>query len=406
MSAVASAPATTGREAAPSRPPRFDTAAVLTISFGHFVHDTFPAFLSTLLPLLIQKHGLSLAAAGALAGVLRWSAVIHPFMGYWADRTNPRYWVIFAPTVTALGMSLIGLAPSYLAVVLLLVLTGLSHAAFHPAGGAQVTLVSGRSWGRGTSIFIAGGELGRALGPLYIVAIVQAFGLEASWIAVTPAILASLLLHWRLAGGQRLALRPPPAGLREAIRRAGRGLAVLAIVILFRNLATSSFTTFIPTYLTDGGTPLWLAGLALSVYELAGVVGALTGGSLSDRFGRRNVLAVGQVLSAPALLLALGQSDTTLQLAMIAVAGLFSLSSGPAQMALVQELLPDNRSLATGLLMFLGMEGAVMTTIGVGVAADHFGLGVALQTSVALSMLCVPFVFALPETRGLGASGH
>src|SRR6187549_785094 len=78
---------------------RFDAVAVGTMSFGHFVHDTYPAFLSSLLPLLIAKHGLSLGVAGLLLSVLRWSALIQPFLGVLADRNDARYWIILAPTV-------------------------------------------------------------------------------------------------------------------------------------------------------------------------------------------------------------------------------------------------------------------------------------------------------------------
>ena len=169
---------------------KFDTAAVATVSVGHLVHDTYPAFLGPLMPLLIPKLGLSLAAAGALVSVLRWSALIQPFLGYWADRTDPRYWVILAPTVTALGMSLLGIAPSYLAVVVLLVLAGLSHAAFHPSAAALATRSSGRYWGRGTSVFMTGGELGRAIGPLFIVAV----GFIADAIGLGPTLAGSIAL--------------------------------------------------------------------------------------------------------------------------------------------------------------------------------------------------------------------
>lgn len=144
----------------------FNLTRVLSVATGHVIHDNYPAFLSPVLPILIEKFGLTLSAAGALAGILRWSSLIQPFVGHLAERSDIRYFVVAAPTVTALGMSLIGIAPSYLAVVLLLVLTGFSHAAFHPAASAMVTQASGNTWGRGLSIFMAGGELGRALGPL------------------------------------------------------------------------------------------------------------------------------------------------------------------------------------------------------------------------------------------------
>lgn len=384
----------------------FDTPTVATIALGHFVHDTYPAFLGPLLPLLIPKLSMSLGAAGLLLSVLRWSALIQPFLGYWADRTDARYWVILAPTVTALGMSLLGLAPNYLAVVVLLLVSGLSHAAFHPAAGGLATRASGTAWGRGTSFFMTGGELGRAVGPLYIVACVQAFGLEGSWVAVAPAVLASLLLYWRLGRAPRLTLKPPAGGLWTAIKKARRGLALLSVVIVLRNLANTSFTVFLPTYLTGVGASLVFAGAAVSIYELAGAVGALLGGTLSDRFGRRSVLALTQILATPALFGVLVLPEGPLQIALLAFAGFTALSGSPVQLALIQELLPENRSVATGLLLFLGFEGTILATVAVGFVADAVGLGPTLAGNVVLSALSVPFVLFLPETRpGRGAHG-
>ncbi|MCC7367026.1 MAG: MFS transporter [Chloroflexi bacterium] len=378
---------------------KFDTAAVTTMSAGHFVHDVYPAFLSPLLPLLIEKHGLTLGAAGILLSVLRWSALIQPFLGVIADRQDARYWIILAPTVTALGMSLLGLAPNYLALVVLLTLAGLSHAAFHPAGGAQVTRFSGKNWGMGTSFWMTGGELGRAVGPVFIVAVVSAVGLEATWIAIGPAIVASLLLYWRIGGGGRLKVGNKPPNLWGAVRQAGRPLAILAGIIILRNLGSASFTFFFPTYVTGIGGELAFAAFAITVFELAGAAGAFAGGTLSDRFGRRWVLAVSTAITGPLLWAVFMVPNGAAQLALLAVAGLVAFAGAPVQMVLVQELLPDNRSSAMGIMMFLGLEGTILATVAVGFVADAVGLGPTLSTTMLLSALPLPLVFLLPETR-------
>lgn len=379
--------------------PKFDTAAVTTMSLAHFVHDTYPAFLGAILPLLIAKFGLTLGAAGVLVSVLRWSALIQPFLGVLADRSDPRYWVILAPTVTALGMGLLGLAPNYLALVLLLSLAGLSHAAFHPAGGAQVTRFSGRYWGRGTSFWMTGGELGRAVGPLFVVACVEAFGLEGSWVAIGPAIVASLLLYWRIGRGPRLQLKSAPPHLWTAIKQVRRDLAVLGVIIVLRNLGSASFTFFFPTYVTGLGGSLAFAALAISIFELAGAAGALAGGTLSDHLGRRKILAVSTVVAGPTLFGVFLLPEGPWQLALLVPAGLAAFAASPVQMALIQELLPDNRSAAMGIMMFLGLEGTIVATVAVGFIADAVGLGPTLATSMLLSVLPLPFVLLLPETR-------
>jgi FSR family fosmidomycin resistance protein-like MFS transporter len=378
---------------------KFDTVAVGTMSFGHFVHDTYPAFLAPLLPLLIAKHGLTLGAAGILLSVLRWSALIQPFLGILADRSDARYWIILAPTVTALGMSFLGIAPNYLSLVVLLAMAGLSHAAFHPAGGSQVTRFSGRQWGRGTSFWITGGELGRAVGPLFIVACVDLVGLEGSWIALGPAVIASMLLYWRIGKGQRLLLGSKPPNLWLAVKQAGRPLLVMAGIIILRNLGTASFTFFFPTYITGRGGDLAYGALALMVFELAGVGGALAGGTLSDRYGRRSLLAVSTAVSGPLLFSIFLVPEGWPQLAILVAAGLVAFLSAPVQMVLVQELLPNNRSSAMGIMMFLGLEGTILATVAVGFIADYAGLGPTLAVSMLLSTLPLPLVFMLPETH-------
>jgi len=86
----------------------FQTGKVALIALGHLAHDTYPAFLAPLLPLLTTKLGLSLALAGSLGSFLRLSSVAQPFLGYLADRTNVRLFIILAPACTGILMSALG----------------------------------------------------------------------------------------------------------------------------------------------------------------------------------------------------------------------------------------------------------------------------------------------------------
>lgn len=378
----------------------FDTATVLTLSAAHAAHDIYPAFLAPLLPLLIAKLSIPMAAAGALATIFRASFLIQPFLGLWADRADTRYFVIAAPTVTAVAMSLLGVAPNYLSVAALLVVAGLSHAAFHPSAAASVTWASGRTWGRGSSFYTTGGELGRSIGPLFIVTVVAWVGLEGSYVAAIPGVIFSLLLYWQLR--KRRVSRLGGSSVRsiwEGVKAQRRALLLLSGLVLFRSTAVQSFAIFYPTYLTGQGSSLFFAGLALSVFELAGAGGALVGGTVSDRFGRRSIMLISQLISGPLMFLALSISEGPLAVAVLSVAGAVALSAGPVQLTLAQELLPGGRSTAAGIIFFLGFEGTLISTLVVGAVADWIGLGPALGFSVLASMLSVPFTLALPEPR-------
>ena len=87
----------------------------------YLVIDTYSAFLVPVLPLLQQQLGIGYALAGSLAIFNRISpSALNPLIGYLADRISVRYFVILAPAVTATVFSSLGLAPSYVALAMLL----------------------------------------------------------------------------------------------------------------------------------------------------------------------------------------------------------------------------------------------------------------------------------------------
>lgn len=378
----------------------FDTAAVITISAAHGVHDLYPSFLAPLLPLLIDKLGIPLAAAGGLATVLRAGSLAQPFLGLWADRTDTRYFLIATPALTGLCMSLLGLAPTYLSIVLLLAVAGLSSSAFHPAAAAAVTGASGRSWGRGTSIYMTGAKLGLGVGPLFIVSVVTWLGMEMSFVAALPGVAFSLMLYLQFRRRRTPTVRKARGvGMWGAVKAQRRALLLLSGLVTFRAVATVSFVTFYPTYLTGRGATLLFAGLAMTVFELVGALGALAGGTLSDRLGRRRVLLLAQSISGPLLFLTLSSPVGPEGLALLAVAGVAAFSASPVELTLFQELLPGGRSTAAGIWSLLSFEGSLFATLVVGAIADWIGLGPALGLSVLASMLSIPFTLALSEPR-------
>ncbi|MHB1004501.1 MAG: MFS transporter [Chloroflexota bacterium] len=387
---------------------RFHLGAVLTATAAHFTHDLYPSFIGPLLPLLIQKHGLTLSAAGALATVNRWPGVLMPFMGYVADRYDSRIFIIWGPTATALAVTSIGLAPNYIALMVVLLVAGFSSSAFHPAASTLATDASGRQRGRGSSYFMTGGELSRTVGPPFIVAIVTTFSLEAAWLAAIPAFIMSYFSYRQVSRlGRHFTRAAQPPNLLAVMRERSGALLILAGVVTFRSLVIASFQAFYATYLTTIGQDLIYAGFALAVYEAGGTVGAFIGGQISDRIGRRQMMGLSQLIAGPLLYGSLVWGATPAGLAFLFFGGMLALSAGAVQLALAQELLPRNRSAASGIMMFLSFEGTVFASILIGFVADAVGLESALVWSVLASMLSLPFTYMLPETRsGVERSGH
>jgi len=383
-------------EALPLNQPQeqtFETAHVAPIVGAHFVNDIYTAFVAPLLPVIIEKLSLSLTAAGSLTAILQLPAVLNPFIGYLADRISLRYFVIFAPAVTATFISMIGFANSYLALALLFFATGISVAAFHAPAPAMIARVSGRQVGLGMSLFMAGGELARTLGPIIAVWAVSLWGLDGIYRLVIPGWATSLILLWGLRG---IPANPARASSLAGLKPALRSLFLpLLVIVFFRNFMLDSLVTYLPTYMNMQGASLWLAGAALSVLELAGVGGALLSGPLSDRNGRKLILLAATLVSSLLMLLFLQVSGWWI-VPVLLLLGFTALSTGPVMLAIVQDQLPEHRAMGNGLYMTISFLIRPVAILAIGAIGDRAGLQSAYFWSALISLLAIPAILALP----------
>lgn len=379
---------------------KFQTARVAIISASHGVHDTYTAFLPPMLPVLIQNLALAKAEAGLLASFLQMPSLLQPFIGYLADRIDLRYLVIFAPAVSATLMSLLGIAPSYLVLVLLILVVGISSASLHSVAPVMAGNLSGSLLGRGMSFFMVGGELGRTLGPVVVVTAIAVLGLRGMPWIMLAGWLASLLLFILL---KDVPARLPNAGQSESLRAAlGEMkpiLLPLAGVLLARSFMAAGVATFLPTFLTEQGAQLWFAGASLSVMEASGVIGTLLGGSISDRFGRRVILLF-SFLVTPLVMAAFLFLDGWGRLLALMALGFALLSSGPVLLAMMMENFPQNRAFANGVYMLLSFGTYSLAVISVGLLGDWFGLWQAFAASAAAMLLGLPVILLLPKRNG------
>ena len=372
----------------------FQTERVLTITGGHFIHDTYTAFVAPLLPLIIEKLALSLSMVGSLMAFMQLPAILNPFIGYLADKVRLRYFVIFAPAVTATLICSLGVMPNYASLAIILFLTGISVAAFHGPAPAMVSRISGSRIGKGMSFYMAGGELGRTLGPLLAVWTVSMWSLEGFYRIGVIGWATSLILLWRL---KEVAGRTEKTGsLRGLLPVIKRLFIPLTFVIALRSFMLVSITTYLPIFMKTEGASLWVAGASLSILELAGVGGALMAGSISDRLGRKPMLLIIAVASSLFLVVFL-QVQGWLLVPVLLALGFTSLSTGPIYLALVQDHTPHNRAVGNGLYISMSFLVRSLITFLIGLAGDSFGLRATFFWSAILALLSIPAILTLPK---------
>ncbi|MDH4208339.1 MAG: MFS transporter [Anaerolineae bacterium] len=378
---------------------QFQAAPVLTFSFAHAANDAYTSFLAPLLPTLIPRLMISNTQAGLLALIQSAPALLQPAIGHLADRASLRWLVILGPALAATMMSLLGVAPGYLVAAVLVLVAGLSSATLHAAAPAMAGRLSGLHLGRGLGLWNVGGYLGLALGPVLVAAVVHfRSAADTPWLMI-GGWGASAVLYLRL---RNVALYvPSPAASapwRKGWERMRPMLLPVTGIAFTRSLLYAASVTFLPTLLTEQGSELWRAGVALSALQIASACGALIAGTLSDRFGRRPVIVAS--VSLPSLLLVLlvylrGWEQMSVLLAL----GVTVPAAHVVLMAMMQENCPDNRALANGVFLSLAFLSESIGAVVVGALADLFGLRIAFVVAAVVLLAGLPLVFLLPDKR-------
>lgn len=382
-------------------PDKFQLDKVLSISFAHFFHDVFSSFLAPVLPLLIAKFNLSYTLAGLLSVFQRIPSLLNPFIGLIADRTGVRYLVIFAPLVTAVAMSLIGVAPHYSLLAIFLGVAGISSAVFHVPAPVMIKRLVADRVGKGMSYYMLGGELARTLGPLTILAAVSFWQLEGTWRLIPFAMGASLLLYLKLRRIDRATPhrnKQPTVQAKQVLLKLIPFFALVSCILISRAGMKSALTVFLPTYMSSKGASLWVAGISLSVIQFSGALGTFVAGSLSDLIGRKAALLI-IAAATPVFMWLFIVLDGILTIPLLIVIGFFLFASGPVLLALVQDIDSEHQAFVNGIYMTINFGINSLAVILIGFTGDSIGLEITYQLACIGALFAIPLVLLLKESR-------
>ncbi len=370
---------------------------VLLLSYAHFVNDSYHGFVAPLLPVLMETLGLSLTYVAILTSVQSLTGSLSQLVfGHLADRMKGPWFAIAGPFMTALFLGSIGLLKRYEFIVIALVFAGIGTAGFHPQGAMFAAKASGRQRGLGMSIFVTGGSAGHALGALIILPIVTLLGMQYSVITIIFGFLASLLLYINLPSLPQSPVLSHKSENRLKPVRSKMPLLLLAFIVMVRAFMIVGFITFIPVFLHNRNVPLLLSGAAITVFELSGAAGALFGGPVSDRLGRKSVILFSLLLPIPLLYL-FTVTTGFLAFVLLGLAGVLLYSSIPVAIVLIQDLYPHRVNTVTSVLMGVswGLGGMLVSPLGV--FADRFGIQPALQLLAFLGLPAIIAAFFIKE---------
>ena len=382
--------------------------AIAIFAAGHAFTDLNQGALPALLPFFAAAYHFTYAqAAGLTFAATIASSIVQPLFGSLADRV-PAAWLIPAGVFGAgLGMSLLGLMPTYPMMLLALVVSGLGVAAFHPEAARGMHAASGRLKATSMSVFSMGGSAGFAIGPLLATALMQAYGTRGTIVLLLPALFITIVI---LTQQRRLpqaalahahshsAVHAAPAAPSPAQPDAWRLFGLLAAALMFRSIFFFGFNTFLPLYWVNVlGRSAAEGGVALSLYLGLGLLGVLAGGRLADRFGTRQLTLWANLLVCPFVLLFLAMGQLLPAVALLVILGLVVASPGSSLVVMGQNYLPNHIGVASGVTIGLSVSvgGAVAPLLGR--LADTYGLQAALTGLAFLPILAAALIWLLPR---------
>ena len=374
---------------------------LVTLMLGHFTVDSYVGLLPVLYPLFINRFHLNLETVGlitlAYSGM---ASVSQPVFGILADRHGTRFTGL-ALAWTATTFAAVGFVPTFAALVGVAALSGLGSGAFHPFGALTVRgLLPDRGANTAMSVYVTGGTVGVAAGPLIGVVLVSAFGVHGTVVMLLPgtAIAGYLLLAMRVRVVRPAAPTAAPADWRRVLPLAP--IAATIGVMASRNATVFTLQAFTPTWYHQLGYQPWFYGPLVTTLVLSSALGTVGCGALADRFGRKAVIMASLVVSIPVVALYV-LLPGPLGFAWAVLVGFLAASTGPLTLMLAMELMAGRAGLASGLILGLAfVTGAIGVPV-TGAVADKIGLQAALGLQVAVVAVTILVAMALPSEQFL-----
>lgn len=145
------------------------------------------------------------------------------------------------------------------------------------------------------------------------------------------------------------------AGVLRTLREMPNPVRVLACGIALNRMG-SFVVVFLVLYLTDMGYSPSQAGIVLTAFGIASIVGTFAGGSVINRLGTRQAIVVSMLLSSAATA-AIGLVKGYLSLLLVSfAAGAFNQMYRPAASTMMAELTPPKRLVMASAVIRLGLN--------------------------------------------------
>jgi FSR family fosmidomycin resistance protein-like MFS transporter len=360
---------------------------ILILSLSHLFIDLTGSALTAMMPFLKNSLQLSYTAVGTVIMVSSMtSSIIQPFFGYLSDKMEIKWFLPVSIMLTSVGFSFMGLAPSFIILLILVTMNGMGIAVYHPEGTKIMHYFTGSRMATGMSFFQVGGNLGMALGPLFITYAITLANLSGTlfYLILGIPMLIILLLFLKALTLPVKTEKGDPREKRTSSAPVARdkgwgSMSLLVFSVSMRSWAYMGLITFVPFYYIHilKGDAI-TAGRLVFVFLMGGVAGTLIGAAIADKIGHKYYFSLSMALSVPVLFLFL-QARGIWVFIILFLIGLVLISSFSVTIVMGQMILKNRLGMASGLTMgfVIGMGGVGAGLLGI--VADSWGIMMVLK---------------------------
>lgn len=356
---------------------------LLALSASHCLNDLLQSVITAVYPMLKSDLNLNFAQIGLITLIYQLAAsVFQPVVGYAFDRWPFAYSLPAGMCATTVGIVLFSFCNTLPGILLAVFLVGIGSATLHPEASRITSLAGHNRRGFAQSVFQVGGNFGGSVGPLLVALIVAPHNRHyVLWFLIISALCFAAMRPATRWYGEYLRRLKTEEGHKEAHAHLplspGKtifAICVIVVLIFSKYIYMASISSYYTFYLIDKfGVSVSASQIFLFIFVVSTAVGTLAGGPIGDRYGRKVVIWVSILGTAPFSLL-LPHVGLAMTAALSFCAGFMLSSAFPAILLYAQELLPTKLGMISGLFFGFAFGVGGIASAVLGVFADSFGI--------------------------------
>ena len=404
---------------APTKPQRgrtsdktMATTLIGTHGLEHIYAHSFPVLVTAIyesLALNPLQFGVMLAVRQLSGGLTSVGS------GFFVDIFRYRSGQVLGISMGLIGLGylLVALAPTYLFIIIALVVASAGSALWHPPALGLLARRFPRQRGLYISLHRSVGNVGDLAGPLIAGALLGAVSWRWIMGGGTPVLLllgvVVLILLWNVGGPKpgpiALAdnLKSQLSSLRESFR--GTGMWPIFTVSAVRGMGDRSYIAFLPIYLQEQLSmgPGWI-GIYVALVAAPGIVSGPLFGALSDRIGRKFIIALCMLTAVVLSITTLAAGgNIVLSLLSVTLFGVFHSSVNSLTQAAAIDVAEGRGLDATFMGLMWGsnaaFSSAAFVVVGLLIKLTNDGWAIAFYSAAALFFVGFLATLAMPNSR-------